>query len=116
MGICARVVYVIVAVAFLIIVFTNLVDVPKPAGQQDGPTLEGFKQIQLGMPIEEVQKLLGSEGELTYVTEYPSLDDNVPARLMEMRRWGSTRGVWTYVSVTFIDGKVDSKSQSGLYR
>jgi hypothetical protein len=78
-------------------------EAPKPSG---AVTLANFNKVQTGMTYGEVSKVFGNPGELTVQSEFGGYKS-------EIYSWKAARGFGS-ATVTFMNGKVQSKAQFGL--
>lgn len=74
--------------------------------QEQKVTLEKFNQIQTGMTYDEVVSIIGEEGTLSTESSYGNAN-------MKIYYWYSEDGI-TNATISFLNGKVDAKSQIGL--
>ncbi len=70
-------------------------------------TMDEFDEIEDGMSYEEVCDIVGSEGEL-------SSESTVADYTCSMYSWEGKGSVGANAIITFSNGKVSGKSQSGL--
>lgn len=69
-------------------------------------TLEQYNQVQDGMTYDEVVSIFGGK-------ENSSSESEIAGIKSEVKTW-SGNGTFSVVSIGFTDGKVSSKSQTGL--
>lgn len=74
--------------------------------QKQKVTLEKFNQIQTGMTYDEVVSIIGEEGTLSTESSYGNAN-------MKIYYWYSEDGI-TNATISFMNGKVEAKSQIGL--
>ncbi|MGN0077119.1 MAG: DUF3862 domain-containing protein [Parafannyhessea sp.] len=69
-------------------------------------TMDQYNQVQTGMTYDQVKQVMGGDGELTS-------DTKVADHTSQIYMW-SGKSVGANATITFMDGKVESKAQYGL--
>ncbi len=82
---------------------TPVTETPEPSG---GVTLASFNKVQTGMTYAEVSEIFGGPGELTAQSEFGGYKS-------EIYSWEAAKGFGN-ATVSFMNGKVQSKAQIGL--
>jgi Beta-lactamase inhibitor (BLIP). len=80
-------------------------------GMPNLATMDKFNQLKDGMALDEVEKIMGGEGQLIENAEFYM--GTGPAQVRAVYKWIGEKAS-KYMDVTFEDGKLSSKEQKGL--
>jgi predicted Zn-dependent peptidase len=82
---------------------------PAPPKEDPGISMEEFEEIQNGMTVEEVVKIIGGEGEIM-----SEVGEKGTSLYTVMYKYDGESGLGSNANVTFQGGKLQMKAQFGL--